>query len=139
MNNLIKLLDKKIIYEPKYIKMILSTLELDFIKFIKINKNKYSRNILYRNDLYEVIVITWLSGQYTKLHGHPENGCLMKVLYGELNEIIFDNKNNIKERTIKKNNITFINDNLGKHIISNLSNSPSITLHIYSPPNYYDK
>ena len=82
--------------------MILSTLELDFIKFIKINKNKYSRNILYRNDLYEVIVITCYQDNIQNFTVIPENGCLMKVLYGELSEIIFDNKNNIKERTIKK-------------------------------------
>ena len=44
---------------------------------------------------------------YTKLHDHPKNGCLMKMLYGELNEFIVNDKDVI-ENIHTKNNISYI-------------------------------
>ena len=103
--------------------------------YIIFNNYKYSKNIIYRNTIFEIIMISWLPGQYTKLHEHPKNGCLMKVLYGTLNEILFSTNKTYTETKINTNEITFIKNN--KHIISNISNKCSISIHIYSPPNYY--
>ena len=103
--------------------------------YIIFNNYKYSKNIIYSNTIFEIIMISWLPGQYTKLHGHPKNGCLMKVLYGTLNEILFSTNKTYTETKINTNEITFIKNN--KHIISNISNKCSISIHIYSPPNYY--
>jgi len=107
---------------------------IDWRKYVIFNKYNYNKNIIYRNTIFEIIIISWLPGQYTSLHGHPENGCLMKVLYGTLNETLL-NKKTYKETMINTNEVMFIKNN--KHIISNVSNKCSISIHIYSPPNYY--
>ena len=107
---------------------------IDWRKYVIFNKYNYNKNIIYRNTIFEIIIISWLPGQYTSLHGHPENGCLMKVLYGTLNETLLINKT-YKETIINTNEVMFIKNN--KHIISNVSNKCSISIHIYSPPNYY--
>ena len=138
MNNLIDILDKSDFKKMEDLKQYLLDLEINYIKYIIINNKNYSRNIIYRNKIYEIIIITWMPHQFTKLHKHPKNGCLMKVLKGELNEIIFSNQNKYMERKLNENTVTFIKDKLGKHIISNVSKKPCITLHIYSPPNYYN-
>ena len=103
--------------------------------YIIFNNYKYSKNIIYRNTIFEIIMISWLPGQNTRLHGHPKNGCLMKVLYGSLNEVTFINNKKYTETKINTNDITFIKNN--KHIISNVSDKCCISIHIYSPPNYY--
>ena len=104
-------------------------------EFVKLNKNKYIRNLIYRDKVFEVLIINWLPGQHTKLHDHPKNGCLLKVLYGELCEIRKNNQ--ITENLLQTNKISYMHSNLGKHIISNIGNKPAISIHVYSPPNYY--
>ena len=108
----------------------------EFRKYIKFNQNKYNKTILYRDELFEIILISWLPHQHTKLHLHPKNGCIMKILYGNLNEIKVLKGENI-ESNYQKDDITFMHDIYGKHIISNINNKPAISLHIYSPPNFY--
>ena len=103
--------------------------------YVIFNKYMYSKNIIYRNAIFEIIIISWLPGQFTRLHGHPNNGCLMKVLYGTLNEVLFIDNKTYTEQKINTNDATFIKNN--KHIVSNISNKCCISIHIYSPPNYY--
>ena len=65
------------------------------------------------------------------------NGCLLKVLEGELEEFLYNK--NLKLRTkskIKKNTINYMNNNIGYHRITNNNNINAFSLHIYSPPNH---
>ena len=54
----------------------------DWEQHVKFDDRTYCKNILYRDDHIECILIGWLPGQASPLHGHPENGCLMRVLSG---------------------------------------------------------
>ena len=105
-------------------------------KFVKFNKKTYNKTTLFSNDNYELVIISWLPHQHTKLHLHPKNGCLMKILYGELNEIRH-NQSKILENKYKSNDISYMHDKFGKHIISNINSKPAISLHLYSPANFY--
>ena len=53
-----------------------------------IKKNTYNKNILYRNDNFEIILISWDKNICTNIHRHPENGCIMNILDGCLKEEI---------------------------------------------------
>lgn len=111
---------------------------LDELKeFVFFDKEKYKKNVVYRNSNYEIILITWLAGQKTKLHDHPKNGCIMKVLEGELKENLYT-REKIIDNIYKKDDISYIDNTIGKHIISNNTKNNTISLHIYSPPNYYN-
>lgn len=107
-----------------------------------IKKNTYNKNILYRNDNFEIILISWDKNICTNIHRHPENGCIMNILDGCLKEEIYKTEygynNCIKKNTFKKGDISYIHDSLGYHKIYN-KNQYSYSLHIYSPPNFYNK
>lgn len=109
---------------------------MDWRKYVKFNRYKYNKIDIYRNNIFEIVLIVWLPGQKTKFHKHPKNGCIMKLLYGELHEIKNKDKNFI-QTLYKEGNIAYMHDTLGTHLISNISKKPAISLHIYSPPNFY--
>lgn len=110
----------------------------EFNNNITFKKNDYCKSILYRDDKYEIILICWDANCETKIHNHPKNGCIMKILEGNLLEECFDKTyNNIRTNNYEKNDVSYIHDDLYLHKIIN-SNQKSISLHIYSPPNFYD-
>jgi len=110
---------------------------LDYINFINFNAEHYKRTKLekYSNDKFELILICWNKNQDTKIHSHSENGCLMKILEGEIEETVYDKFINIINKNIyKKNNVSFIHNEIGYHKIK--AKEMTISLHLYSPPNY---
>ena len=136
MNNIIQILNSNhFLFRSHMYKLIpfIQHIDIDYTKYIRHNNNTYDRNIIYKNNLFEIVIINWMPNQYSKIHGHPENGCIMKVLDGCLYEsrkvdnYILDYYHDI-------NNTSFVT---GKHYIGNYTNKPSISMHIYSPPNYY--
>lgn len=118
-------------------KDLLTNNVINWVSHVKISDEKYTKNILYRNSDLEIILISWLPGQHTKLHSHPKNGCILKVLEGELNEIKINEKD-IIESNIETGQVSLMHDDLGKHIISNVGSETAVSLHIYSPPNFYN-
>lgn len=107
--------------------------------------DSYCRNPLYHTNELEMVLITWLPGQSTALHGHPEHGCLMKVLEGELVEWNVcppppREQNNVESRRVhSKGSVSYISGSQ-KHQIYNASQTvPAVSLHIYSPGSYYTR
>lgn len=99
---------------------------------------------------FGIAVLTWLPGQMTNIHGHPENGCIMMPLHGTLTEERFNiaepisltsngvcptkNLSVQKEiRIIMPGQAAFINDTIGYHQVKNNSNTLAVSLHVYSP------
>ena len=96
---------------------------------------KSHKNIVFS----EIILICWDRNSETKIHNHPNGGCILKVLKGNLNEKLYcNNTKQIKQNNVlKENDTSYIDDNIGLHSIHN-NNNISFTLHIYSPPNFYE-
>lgn len=109
-------------------------------KYIRFDKDKeYTRNLIYKNSELEIYLICWNKNTSSVIHDHPKNGCIMKILQGELTELLYDkNLNLIKKSDLKEGSIKYIDDNIGLHRIIN-GNNKSISLHIYSPPNFISK
>ena len=100
--------------------------------------DKYHRNTIYSNDQIELIIISWNNNQISGIHDHPKNGCLMKILQGELDEYIYENNNKlnlVNIRNCKEESIGYQEGTSGLHNIVNKDNQ-TVSLHIYSPPNY---
>ena len=130
----------------------------DWKKYVKINKITYNKEIVYSNKNFDVCIITWNAKQCCNPHDHADNGCIYKILKGELTEILLNKKNlrqtntnklcncvktlpddNIKKSILKLNSVRYIDDNIGLHSICNFSDEYAVSLHIYSPPNYKTK
>jgi cysteine dioxygenase len=44
----------------------------------------YTRNLIFKNDLFEIIAICWESGQVSRIHNHRDQNCWMAVPIGKL-------------------------------------------------------
>jgi len=112
----------------------------DWKQFVTINKETYQRTKVYECEFFDIFIITWDYNQESKIHNHASQGCINKVLKGELIETIYDT-NTLEKITQNKNSINHINyidDTIGYHKIQN-KNNLSVSLHIYSPPDFKTK
>lgn len=111
----------------------------DWKDFASFDNQKYKRNLVKKDDCVELLIICWDTWQGCGPHDHPENGCLMKILSGKINETIYDNASKvIKQDEFVRNSgdITYKEKDIIIHSIYNKYSEKAITLHLYSPPNY---
>jgi len=107
----------------------------DWYDYIHV-KDPYYKELVYKNNLIEIFVITWSINESSKIHTHPDNGCLMKILYGSLTEEKYDNGLKlIQTNLLNRDKVSYIEGNKILHKIIN-QNKISVSLHIYSPPNF---
>jgi cysteine dioxygenase len=108
----------------------------DWKEYVKINKKCYNRGIFKKNDIMELVIITWDIDQNTPKHGHPMGGCIYKVIQGNINEHFYENMktNDYEIHKYKKDDSNYIDNSIGFHVMTNESKKVCVSLHIYSPP-----
>lgn len=79
----------------------------------------------------DIAIISWHGGSETPIHGHPENGCWVGVLDGELKVQEHRSNGIVVDKTLLQGSNYYINDVIGKHKI--IHDKPATSLHIYSP------
>lgn len=52
--------------------------------FVFWSKNFYTRNLVYKDERFELMAICWDKGQVSKVHNHSDQMCWMSVPYGKL-------------------------------------------------------
>ncbi len=67
------------------------------------NRERYARNLIYRDDLFEVLALCWLPGQRTPIHSHDGQLGWVTVVQGEL---VCRNYRFVRSQTLKKNSAT---------------------------------
>ena len=108
---------------------------------IKNSNDVYTKYVLKSSETFDLVLIKWNKNSFTKIHDHPDKGCLLKVLSGTLVEELYEN--NLKYFSFEKMNLLTKNNigyKIGKkilHKIKAMQNSES--LHIYLPGNYTSK
>jgi cysteine dioxygenase len=113
----------------------------DWREYMAFNPYHYNRIKIdsFSNSQFEFILICWDVGQNSPIHDHPESGCLLKILNGELIEERYENKNDtpilIKSTTVSENSVSYMESDRIVHRIIN-SDDRTVSLHIYSPPDY---
>lgn len=108
-------------------------------KYIQFNHQYYCKNIIYQSKLFEIVLICWNSNQSSNIHDHPDRGCILKVVDNYLIEEFYNTNVSLEKITnINKNEISYIDNSMGYHKIINQQH-PTISIHIYSPPNYQSK
>jgi cysteine dioxygenase len=62
-----------------------TVLDPDSLKsFLYFRRSHYTRNLIHRNDLFEVVAIGWEPGQSSAIHNHRGQECWMGVPIGRL-------------------------------------------------------
>lgn len=104
-------------------------------------ENTYEKQIVHRNEIYSMEVISWGSNSKSPIHNHAEYGCFMKVLNGSLKENLYNPELEfIKETRLEPQDVSYINNDIGIHSIENRNKlDMCYSLHIYFPGKYNTK
>jgi cysteine dioxygenase len=131
MNRIIKsLVTNKKLLENKNI--LSSYNSNDWKHYISFDKQDYKKNLVYRDNNFEMFVVCWLPNQETKIHNHPEGGCLLKILEGNMIEELYDKNFVLQEKNnLVMSDVRYIDDSIGIHKMKN-NKENTISLHIYS-------
>jgi len=116
--------------------------EDSFLPFIHFRDDTYGRNLVYRNECFELAVLTWLPGHRTPIHDHASQRCWMFIDSGELTFRNYENpglgnhalKPMGRAETRKQGTLIYIDDDLALHTISNASKKPAVSVHLYAGP-----
>ncbi len=100
----------------------------------------YLKVCAFINEHIEIDVLSWKSARGSKIHDHPSKGCLLKIMSGYLIENIYVKKNDeikfVETKQLNTNHISYKCGDSFLHNIDNPTEDYSVSLHVYSPPNY---
>jgi len=112
---------------------------INFSLYESWSNERYTRNCLFRDADFELILICWGEGQGTAVHGHDGEDCWVYLLEGEIDEVYFNinDDNDLQEvgsHKVIPNQLTFMNDKVGFHKLENCYEGKSMSLHLYAKP-----
>jgi predicted metal-dependent enzyme (double-stranded beta helix superfamily) len=116
-------------------------------KYLFYSKGNYTRNLIFKNDVFECMAICWEVGQFSRIHNHRDQNCWMSVPIGRLRVQNF----RVEERdaTCGKCRIVptdiydmdaehpaYVNPLEPVHQVLNLPefNARAVSIHVYSKP-----
>jgi cysteine dioxygenase len=53
-------------------------------KYCYFSKGSYTRNLIFKNDVFECMTVCWGIGQHSRVHNHRDQNCWMSVPIGRL-------------------------------------------------------
>jgi len=53
-------------------------------KYLFFSKGCYTRNLIFKNDVFECMAICWEIGQFSRIHNHRDQNCWMSAPIGRL-------------------------------------------------------
>lgn len=111
----------------------------EFESYASWEEDGYTRNCIYRSDDYELILLCWDKGASTPIHGHDGQKCWVYQIEGEISEIRYEkfNSGDLFETNriqLDLGKLTFMNNSMGYHKLSNGNERRAMTLHAYVLP-----
>ena len=107
-------------------------------KFSHFSKNNYTRNMIYKDSNFEVLLICWSAGQMAPIHGHEGEKCWFKILSGSLEILNYEIESTkpLKLKQLEKINVStgYLDGPADIHAINNCYKEPVKTLHVYAKP-----
>ncbi|MCD9185007.1 MAG: cysteine dioxygenase family protein [Pyrinomonadaceae bacterium] len=102
------------------------------------SEENYTRNLIFRNDFAEILVLGWIPGQESLIHDHDGSHGVVRIFEGSICETKFNWDENRKLRAVSKTEatsgmMTSVGDS-DIHHLKNISAQNSLTIHIYAPP-----
>ena len=129
-----KLLDIKS-FDKEYITKLCNNGFTNWNKYINFDSKQYSKKLIHSNDILDAYIISWCNNQESPIHNHPEKGCIMTILDGQIEESLYTtNLVHYKKNIYSKGGVSYIDNNIGYHKMKTIDTC--VSLHIYSPPNY---
>ena len=98
----------------------------------------YQRNVIKKNEHYELVAICWTPGQETPIHDHVGSDCAFLIVDGVSTETIYETNEEglaypINVRHYQPGEVCAAEEP-DIHRVSNDTDSELVNLHIYTPP-----
>ncbi len=102
----------------------------------------YTRNLVMKNELFELLVLCWQPGHMSPIHDHQGQRCWMGVLEGAVEETLYEfpkagskpRPRPTRTKRFSEGGVAFVTDDIGLHDIRPLDEFRAVTLHLYSKP-----
>ena len=125
-------------FPVKEVSSFLKSIELknkDIKKYTFKLQNRYTRNLIYKDINFELLLLCWAPNVTAPIHGHEGEKCWAKVLDGEL-EICNYKESGSYIKLIKKVSCKpgYLDGPADIHSVKNLETSFATSLHIYAKP-----
>ena len=102
--------------------------------------DKYARNPIFRNEVFEMLCLCWKSGQRSPIHDHKGSNCCVRVLEGTITATDFELLPSgyikaVRSADLEHNTVTGL-ESADIHQMSNLQMAGQgvATLHVYTYP-----
>lgn len=114
----------------------------DWRRYALFDPEYYTRNLVARNEHYEMLILCWNPGQESPIHNHAGQNCWMAILDGRMEETLFSFPHGRtagpltarKSRIYEPGQVAFINDDIALHRVRPVAGSRGISLHLYAKP-----
>ena len=116
-------------------------------KYSYFSKGSYTRNLIFRNDLFECMTVCWEVGQRSRIHNHRDQNCWMSAPIGQLRVQNYSvDRRDAAHGTCKiiptdtydldAAHPAYVNPIEPVHEVMNLAefNQRAVSIHIYSKP-----
>jgi cysteine dioxygenase len=113
-------------------------------RYIFFRPERYTRNLVFKNEAFELLVICWNIGQATPVHGHEGERCWSRIEQGSL---LLCNYRELSENPLMVQQIDqpyrgergCLDGPADIHSVANpaMAATPAVSLHLYSHP--YDQ
>lgn len=99
----------------------------------------YTRNLVEKNEHYELLVLCWDRDQRSPIHNHEGQDCWMTILEGPIEEVHYrfdPGAPPVAGRTKQfgRGEVAFIRDEIALHDVRSPGESPVVSLHLYASP-----
>lgn len=114
----------------------------DWRRYALFDPEMYTRNLVARNEHFEMLILCWSENQASPIHNHAEQNCWMAVLEGAIEETLYsppagNSPGPLSVRNTKlysPGRVAFINDDIALHRVRPAAGGRGISLHLYSKP-----
>ena len=111
-------------------------------RYVFFRTDRYTRNLVFKNEAFELLVICWNPGQQAPVHGHEGERCWSRVEQGSL---LFCNYREVSESPLVVQQVSdpcrgergHLDGPADIHSVANPASEPAVSLHLYSQP--YDR
>ena len=107
-------------------------------KYSHFNEKTFARNMIYKDQDFQILLICWSPGQLAPIHGHEGEKCWFKIISGtlEICNYKLESRSPLKLKKIEKIHAHkgYLDGPADIHSVNNFSKEPVVTLHIYAKP-----
>ena len=100
-----------------------------FLEGVRYSPDRYVRQLLTRQETFEIRLLCWLPGQSSALHSHGASHCALRVIAGQATELRWEGG----DQVLQAGEVSYSLPG-EVHQIANHGDQPLVTLHIYAPP-----